>query len=645
MKIIRWKNFILITSFTLLVLIFSIFFLDNLLKNTIISLGQSIFGAKVEIEALKTKFSDSSITITGLQIADKTDVWKNLVQIDKIEFNMQTLPLLSKKLIIDKFNIENIRWSTRRKNSGALPPKKIKKKETKSATDKLFNSFKTKIGQELQDLPVVEKAKDIGQEIKSIDTKNIVAAANFESIKTIDLLSKDSEQKYNNFKTTFDSLNLDQSIHNIQKTIDDVKNIQITKPEDLKLAQDKLTELNRCKEQLELNIVKVSIIQKEINTELSEKSKQISQIDDLIKKDYENIISQIKIPGISKGNFARAIFGPVWLNRVDKVLNYLQLARKYMPARKKTSNKSAFPRLKGTDVVFHKHEVLPGLLIKSIFISGTTGGEGKTEQSPLSLAGAITDISSDQHFTGRPTKLNITGKKSKKSYILDAVFDHTSDTPVDSITLTLNNFGIGEFAIIRNEYIPEITEGTLNMETRFILRGDELDCSMIMNLNAIKFNSTNKTDELGKILNEVFKTINNINVKAKMYGKFDNLKTELDSNLDDMITQRIQSIYNKKINELKLQIKEEVNKKTDEAKDKLLKEFTNRKDELTKLCSDKISVLQEQRNNIDKKIEEIKREIDKIQQQGKSKLEEIKKSTEEEIKQKVAPSLEKLFKK
>ena len=121
----RWKYFIPAAVITALIIIFNIVFLDMLLKTALVSTGEAIFKAKVEVGSLKTKFSNLSVKITDLRIADKSDPWKNAFEVGGINFALRPAPLLSKKFIIENMSVEGVKWGTKRETSGALPPKKI----------------------------------------------------------------------------------------------------------------------------------------------------------------------------------------------------------------------------------------------------------------------------------------------------------------------------------------------------------------------------------------------------------------------------------------------------------------------------------------------------------------------------------------
>ncbi len=646
MKYIRLKAIIPLFIIAALAVVFGIILRDRILKKVIISTGQSIFEAKVEMDSFKTSLKNSSVEIKGLQIADKDNLFKNLVHIDSITFDMRFLPLLSKKVAIDKMSMENLRWQTERKTSGALPPKikkKVEKKKKKqnekekdSLTSKLFASLNNKISSEVKALPVTQGLKDIDESIKSFDANKLVSGADLKSYSKIQSFHKDSVTKYTSYKSDINNLNIDKQVIDIKNLVNEAKSIQVKTIHDIANAQDVIKKLNVQKESVENTIAKVTTLQNEITTQFSDTKKMVSQIDDIIKDDYQNLLSKVKIPGVGESNISRAVFGPMWYDRVNKVMHYIRLVRKYMPPRKEEEKKAMFPRAKGIDVVFYKKEKLPGLSIKEISLSGTTGGEGKTAENPISVKGTINNISSNQKVYGRPVEADITGEKSSRTYKLNALFDHTNDVPFDTISVMLYNFAIGELNLSKSDFIPKFESGNYDIESQFTVKGDEISCSLFLQIKDIVFELSETSNDLKKILNEIFESIKIINLRAQLHGTFDNLNTKLDSNLDELISAKIKSIYSKKIQELQARIKSELNERIEKEKVKLLQEFNARKEELTAIISSKLTAVQEQKDSLINTVEKHKQDIE-------SKKEEEKKKAEEKVKEKIDTELKKLF--
>ena len=177
MKFIRWKAVLPTVIILTIAVVFTVFFADGIIKKITIDIGESVFGAKVEISSLKTKLKNMSVEIKGLQIANKEDVWKNILVIDRIGFSMETIPLLSKKIIVNEMTAEGVEWGTARKTSGALPPRKKKKLERKrngedtGISDRMMASLKNKASEEASNLAIISDIKSFQKNIKELIEK------------------------------------------------------------------------------------------------------------------------------------------------------------------------------------------------------------------------------------------------------------------------------------------------------------------------------------------------------------------------------------------------------------------------------------------------------------------------------------------
>src|SRR4051812_36231735 len=66
--------------------------LDAVIKWSIIQAGQGVFGARVNVESVKTQLRKGRMTIHGLQVADKSTPMQNLFQWDEATFDFRALP-------------------------------------------------------------------------------------------------------------------------------------------------------------------------------------------------------------------------------------------------------------------------------------------------------------------------------------------------------------------------------------------------------------------------------------------------------------------------------------------------------------------------------------------------------------------------
>lgn len=609
-------------------------------------MGESFSKAKVEIKSLKTGLKPLSFEIIGLKIADKNDVWKNVVDIEQMKFGLNIIPLLSKKIIIDDMTIENIKWDTKRKTSGELPPKKKKllekkkkQKESDGLTTKLFDSFKENINREIENLPSVNAFKNIKNKLKTFDATKLIEEADLETYKVIESLRTDSVEKYEKYRTNIENLNIQNQVKEIKRLLEESKNIKIKTIDDIIKAQNTIKDLNNRKKDIEKTIKDIKQLQKDIATTLQDKKSLIKKIDDIAKRDYQNLLSKTVGPFAGDtSNIAEMLFGPIWYGRVNKILEYFALVRKYIPSQKEDEGKKEFPgEQQSIDVQFNKRGVPPKMLIKKIHISGTTGGEGKEVDNPVAFKGVIHNLTSDQRITGRPTHLDAIGQKAGKEYKLIGNFDHIKEIPVDTISIKFNNLSINELSLGKNDVLPELKQGIINVESSFTLNGDEIDCQLNTTIRELVFSLRKGKDEIENIVDEVFSSIKEVTLIATLAGSPNSLKTHLKSNLDSLIGNSLKNIYEKKLAELKKRLRTELSSRIQQEKEKLINEYSLKKEELIQQVKERLSFLEEEKAKLEQKITEKKQKI----------LEKQKKETEkvkDKLKDKLPSNLKNLFK-
>jgi uncharacterized protein (TIGR03545 family) len=116
-------------------------FKNVLIKKGITVVCEKIFEAKCDIEQVDFKFLDSSLKIKKIEIANKDDYMKNLVDIGSITLDFDLNQLLKKRFVADELSVLDVNTGTQRKYSGQLPPKKEKK--VKAAKEKKEKSKKS----------------------------------------------------------------------------------------------------------------------------------------------------------------------------------------------------------------------------------------------------------------------------------------------------------------------------------------------------------------------------------------------------------------------------------------------------------------------------------------------------------------------
>ncbi len=118
---IRWRYLLprLALLGTLLILV--CLGLDPIVRWFLLSAGQSLTGARVEIGSLDTAPLATDIVLDDLRVADPRDPMKNLFEVDRMALDLDPAALLRRKLIVDSARVDGLRLGTTRESSGELP--------------------------------------------------------------------------------------------------------------------------------------------------------------------------------------------------------------------------------------------------------------------------------------------------------------------------------------------------------------------------------------------------------------------------------------------------------------------------------------------------------------------------------------------
>ena len=82
---------------------------------------------------------NSSLRLSGLEVADKSEPMKNLFQFDDAVFDTKALPLLEKRVVIDQASLTGLKFGTPRTTSGALSREEKRPGFIGKAVDKLWS--------------------------------------------------------------------------------------------------------------------------------------------------------------------------------------------------------------------------------------------------------------------------------------------------------------------------------------------------------------------------------------------------------------------------------------------------------------------------------------------------------------------------
>ena len=599
MKIIRWSFLSTAVIIVALVILFNILFLDKILKKTIISLAQPIVGAKVEIDYLKTSLKKCSVSINGLRVADRNDYFKNLIDVEKINFDVRFWPLFRKKFLIDEMNVNGIKWQTQRKTSGQLPPKQEKKfvkGKKDSKFSKMFEVAKTKTMSEVNKLPSVEMFNSIQEQINNFDINKIVEDTGLSSVKEAEKTYINLQNKYKQYQNKINNFNYEEKINKAKKIIDDISKSKVSSLADFANTAKKVSQLKEIKKDLDDFLKELNTIKKDISTTI-DVSKQLKNS---ITNDVNTICEKIAIPSLNVKNISQMLFGNKWIIRLEKAMYYFSIIKQYLQEKSAEEKvKEVKQRDKGRDILF-KEKIYPTLLISKINVSGTTT-KTKEEQG-LDFAGLIKYISSSPSMVSEPITLNISGNNKLQKLDIVGTFDYRTNNSKDSLKVSLFGLSGKVLNLETNDYLPLIDTAKLNFVGDFSINNSGFKAGVDLDVKDIKEKDLNSIDGNLKYLAQVTNTIKyfKVNLSAQTQDS-ENLNIKIKSDIDKKLYDAINKLFSSKVNEAKEKIKQKVNELAQAKVKEIENSLQGKKDEVLKQIKEKIGLT----NDFNKQIEKV----------------------------------------
>ncbi len=625
----------------------------TMFKNVLIKKGltivcEKIFEAKCDIEKVDFKFFDSSLKIKKIEIANKNDYMKNLVDIGSITLDFDLGQLLRKRFVADELSVLDVNSGTERKTSGQLPPKKVKKikkskeKEAKKASESKFG--------------------------KMLAEKKAVAASSLESNITGLFNQLNPETLMNNFYSQLQTPGLSAQVQQqipqivakwqakpaeIQQTVDELqKSVNDIVAFDYGAVQNNPLKIKEFIETIDSTTKNIEKVKKDANGVLNSFNADLKEADGL-RKTVQNAvthdmnfanseINKIKSLNISDGtklisgmfeNVACDVLGkyyPYAKKGVDYILE-LKAKQATQPKKekaKKEKTKYTVKRAPGRDI-FYRQDKVPAFWIKKMAGSG-----------PNFFAQA-TDLASNQDIIDKPAKIDFNMELYNLQHSAKLVVDFRTNT---SEPLIRADYGIKNIPLIipaeKFGSYPGVPSFDAKCAVDAILKifddeGFEITGKGLLTdlkITTVPF----EPEYASKIYSNVMGRINTVRASVKSgFTLSGGLKMALDSDADVQVLNSLKKEMEAQLAAIKENLKAELTKKINEASGGALSQFGSLDDIKGKLTG---SV--NKANEYEKQLNQKRAEAEK---QMKGKAEEATKKATDNAKKEIGNQLKKLF--
>jgi uncharacterized protein (TIGR03545 family) len=598
----RWKGVIFLIAIVILFLVLSSLITSTIVENELENLGTTIVGARVEIEDLDVSISQLLIKWEKLQITDPDNTMKNMLETGKTEFDLEFVPLLSGKVIIESVMLTGVRSGTDRETDGAIQAGENPQKNSfiASTINNLMQEVSTPVNDQFTSLQ------------QNINVDSIMKILEIESVDKMKNLKEDLSMKYKSWQERLGQISIKEDAQLVKQKI---TQIDINKAKSIDGFQKTMNELNDIKSKIDGMGNLVSNTKKDLITDLNSSQNNLSQIDDWIKKDYSRALAKAKLIEINAESIGKLIFGKKLIGQLSKYLSYIGTARTYSEKYSQSKpEKENPPRLKGQDIHFSKEGVRPDFWLKKMELSGQSNQN-------LELGGTLSNLVSNQKLIGQPTEIKIYSKNNKKSsFDLEGIFNYLEDSPGEHFSLSYSGFSLADVKLSESRFLPnEIKNGNGTLSADIKLLSESIDGSIKFSGSNLKFASENKNlpkNEFEKIVHSVTEGINDIDFNARVFGSKDNIKFSLNSNLDQLFASRLKNIAGEKIKAARERIKSEIENTVKSQRAELESFVSKQEDQIRS----QVKQYEDMVNNNNKLLDDKKKEAEKIFEKEKSNI-------------------------
>ncbi len=520
-KIFRWKAIGPLLVLLIIAAVLWWLFADTIARRETQKVGTQMIGAKVEIQDLHLDLAHGKVLIRGLTVASPHEALRNLLQADELVADVDVVPLTEKKLIINRIAANGLRFGTPRETDGRVAA---------TSGDGIAGRVlaETHAWASQFQVPVLQLAT--GKiTIDSLDPRRL------STIPAAAALGARADSSQRAWKAAFDTLRLGPTLDSAQATLERLRRARATDLATLNEARRAIDRLKRARD-------RVTTLDRNVTQGATALRSGLAGLDSARQRDYAFARGLLKLPSLDAPAVGAALFAPGAIRPFERVLYYLQLARRYMPpglVPRATTGPTRVRRA-GEDVRFPRERNLPAFLVRSAELSFLLQ---RAAEQPQRYAGRLSGLTSDPALYGRPTVASATGPDLGAGLLLN----HLHGVPIDTAGATVGGIRFPAFQV---PGVPlRLDPGAATTQLGFNLNGDTIHARFVIRSSNVRWtrDSGFANSTIGDLIWRAVSGIPNLDVEARLSGALHRPDLAVRSNLDQAIAARLRAVLGEQV--------------------------------------------------------------------------------------------------
>jgi uncharacterized protein (TIGR03545 family) len=532
-KIFRWKAIGPLLLLLLVIGILVVLFAEPVARDTTEEVSTELLGTQVDVGRLDLLPRQASVDLGALQVADPFEPRRNLVEADRIVLKLNPEALAEKKLVVERFALQGMRFGTTRKT----PARPVKGNGFAPQALRAVRAW----GQQF-DVPILQ--------LTPIDTikQLVLNPAQLGTVQAAQGLLARTDSTRQALEQGFKSVDVGGTVDSARALAD---RLSKTDPRALGLdgTRQAIQSVQQSLKQLDASRKQVEGLQRNVTAGVKLLGTGVTNLDEARKRDYAFARSLLKLPSFAAPDIGSAFFGKVSIDRFQQALYWAELARHYMPPGLLPREDAGPKRLRasGTTVRFPKERSWPAFLLQLGQVDFTLA-DGLLKGA---YAATVQGVTSEPALYGKP--MLVSAKRDAPGSVIagldvGAMVDHRTGSVRDSVSARLRGVQLPSFDIPGLPF--RIAPGTGAASLNFALRGDRLlgRWSIASDQVAWALDSAGgQRSDLEQLVWRVVSGLKQLDVNAQVSGTVKAPKLSVRSNLDDAIAQRLKAVIGEEV--------------------------------------------------------------------------------------------------
>lgn len=447
-------------------------FKNVIVKNAIVSACEGIFEAKTDVDSVKVEILGAQIKVKGLAVGNKNSYYRNLFEIETIDFDFNLTQILRGKFVCENLECSGMQFNTKRSTSCYIKPK------PKSTQESAFTrELKARTNLALEDLKMQAARLVGGEDVDSIVENFMAELQTPQAAKTAEEKAVELSDKWKTRPAELKA-EVDAKTAEINEKLKSLNNVNKNDPASVLKAIETLDSLLNEFDEKNKNGIKyrMTSVQNEVASDFDSLKKTSASLTDAVAHDsgfvknrVSSLIGTIANP---KGFLTQALntVGYDLMGKyypyAQKLVDYALEVRKNAIAEKqkktaegeikkieKETEKTTVSRKKGT--TFWYSDEYPAFLIERVYVSGP------------SFEAKLVEVASNPDIRNRPCEF--TGSYSYYGVTHDAALTVDARSETSSPLIAADYAGKGFKASVNGQKIasgngiPSI-DGKMNLK-------------------------------------------------------------------------------------------------------------------------------------------------------------------------------------